>query len=262
ASGWVVHLLGPAGLRVDSAVDQVSDCLHRLFSLPVIVSCGKSVKLADGVADRIDDVINLFPFHDEGHTQLNGVAAIAYVKAFLPALHGNFIRTARRLTGVAFNLQSASHSIIADIRNVTTALEPVQCILEYRAHFLDPINQAVILQDIQGSQCCGAGYRVAGVRITVGQFDRIFRAALLHEGLIDLTLHNHCTHRHSTVGELFGNVHHVRGNPELFSASIGAYSSKTGYDLVKYQQTLMLIADLPQTMQITYRRRQYTRSAR
>src|SRR5690606_29554832 len=143
----VENVLGAAGLRIDGAVDQVSDRLHRLFSLPVLLAV--SVKFVDGVANGIDDIVDLFTLDDERHAQLDGVAAVAYIEAFFPALHGNLDGAPRWLPGVVSYLQRASHPVITDIRDVAGAFATMQGIFKDRAHLPHPINQPVTLQDIQ-----------------------------------------------------------------------------------------------------------------
>jgi len=59
----------------------------------------QSVGFLQSIAKGLNQTVDLVFFDDEGWSELNRVAAIAHIKAFLPAFHGNVIRSFGRLAG-------------------------------------------------------------------------------------------------------------------------------------------------------------------
>src|SRR5690554_6973937 len=111
-----------------------------------------SSQLADGVAQDIDDPINLLILNDKGQAELNGVAAVANIETLLPALHGNFEGAASWLTGIGLDGQRPGEAVVANIADIARALEAVQRHLEERAHLLDALDEFLLLQNIQRGQ--------------------------------------------------------------------------------------------------------------
>src|SRR3989475_7001538 len=58
-----------------------------------------SVRFRQGIAQGADQPLDLGLLADEGRRDLDGVAAVAHVKALVPALHGDLVGTAGRLAG-------------------------------------------------------------------------------------------------------------------------------------------------------------------
>ncbi len=93
------------------------------------------------------------------------------------------------------------------------------------------------------------------------ELDRVLRGILLHEGVVDLAGCNHRPHWNGTVGDLLGKVHDVRGDAKVLGAGPAAEATKTGDDLVKNQQNVMLVANFAQTLQVALGRYDGTRRA-
>ena len=76
------------------------------------------------------------------------------------------------------------------------------------------------------------------------EFNRVFRRRLIHERVINLAARNHGPHRDRAVGDLLGDTHQVRGHTEAVSTKHRACATKPGDHFIKYQQDIVLVADL------------------
>lgn len=91
----------------------------------------------------------------------------------------------------------------------------------------------------------------------MGNLHHVIGAAVVHEGLVDVALDDHGTHRHRTIGDLLGDVEDVRRDPEFLGAAHGAHASEAGDDLIEDQQDVVLVAYLAQALEIAHWRRQH-----
>ena len=72
----------------------------------------------------------------------------------------------------------------------------------------------MMLKDIQCGESGGTGHRVSTVGISVGQLDHVFRLIHVHQTIVNLARGQHGAHGDGAIGQPFGDIHHVRFNPE------------------------------------------------
>ena len=70
----------------------------------------------------------------------------------------------------------------------------------------------------------------------------------VHEGVVDLALHEHRAHRDDAVGDALGGGHDVGRDAEIVGGERRAEAAEAGDDLVEDQQDAVLVADLAQLL--------------
>ncbi|RMM87034.1 ATP-dependent Clp protease ATP-binding subunit [Pseudomonas savastanoi pv. glycinea] len=115
------------------------------------------------------------------------------------------------------------------------------------------LYQVFTLQQLQRREPGSARHRMCRIGIAVGEFDGVFRRWLIHEGLIDLAAGDHCAHGDRAIGDLLGDTHQVRRDTETVRTKHRACTAEAGNDFVEYQQDIVLITNLAQTLEIALR---------
>ena len=79
------------------------------------------------------------------------------------------------------------------------ALQAEERVLPVLRHLRRAGEQALALVDVERGEARRGGGRVPRIGVAVEELDQVLGA--VHEGLVDLLLHEHRAHRHDAVGE-------------------------------------------------------------
>ena len=82
----------------------------------------------------------------------------------------------------------------------------------------------------------------------MGKLQRIVRAAMGHEGVVDFGGRHDRAHRYRAVGDLLREIEDIGAHPKRLRTRIGAAAAQTGDHLVKNQQNVVGIAELAQPL--------------
>ncbi len=134
----------------------------------------------------------------------------------------------------------------------------MQNLLEMWRDFGHALHQVFLLQQIQCRQARRARHRMRRIGIAVRKLHRVLRRRLVHESLVDLAAGNDRPHRNRTVGDLLGDAHQVGRHAETVSTEHRTRAAETGNHFVEYQQDIVLVANLPQALEVALRRNQHT----
>ena len=73
-----------------------------------------------------------------------------------------------------------------------------------------------------------------------------------HERVVYLRRRHDGSHRDGTIRDLFGEIENIGCDAKRFSSGVSTTATESCDHLVKNQQDVVLIAQLPQALQITY----------
>ena len=121
------------------------------------------------------------------------------------------------------------------------------------------VEQALLLVGVEGGEAGGSRHRIAGIGVAVGELDEMLGA--VHEGVVDLLLHEDRAHRDGAVGDALGGEHDIRRDAEIVDGEGRAEAAEAGDDLVEDQQDAVLVADLAQLLEIALGRDQHAGGA-
>ncbi|MNT12516.1 hypothetical protein D3C72_1474460 [compost metagenome] len=137
---------------------------------------------------------------------------------------------------------------VADVDHVRQALQAVRRVFPVVPQFAAALEKAVALADFQRRQACRAGHRMPGIGVSVRELDGAFRA--LHEGIVDVLLHQRRAHRDGAVRQALGAGDDVRLDAEVRRGKRAIDAAEGADHFIEYQQDAVRVADLAQLLQV------------
>ena len=121
------------------------------------------------------------------------------------------------------------------------------------------VEQPLLLIGVERGDAGGGRHRIAGIGVAVGELDEVLGA--VHEGVVDLLLHEDRAHRDGAVGDALGGQHDIRHDAEMIDGEGRAEAAEAGDDLVEDEQDAVLVADRAQLLEIALGRHQHAGGA-
>ena len=173
---------------------------------------------------------------------------------------GRLVAAQASLAGDRCEIDAGEQADGADVLHVGLALQAHHGIGKHRLELGRPLEQALVLVDVERGEAGGGGQRMARVGVAVEQLHQVLGAG--HEGVVDLLGRHHARHRHGGVGHTLGKGDHVGGGAVALGSEGVAEAAETGDDLIEDQQDAVLGGDLAQPLQVALGRRQDARGSR
>jgi len=119
---------------------------------------------------------------------------------------------------------------------------------KHRLERAGPVEQALVAIKVERGVGGGDAERMAGIGEAVGKLGYMIGA--LHEGIMDLSAHQHATKGRGAVGHALGEADHVGHDLVALGGKRVAEPAEAGDDLIEDQQDAVGAGDLAQALKI------------
>src|SRR5258706_5829246 len=129
------------------------------------------------------------------------------------AVEENVVSALRGFVRAWLEFDPSDKTKVADIDDVRAAAQRMHRVLPKRQKRRRALEQAFAMIDVQGGHSSRTRHGMAGIRVTVEQFDNVLEA--LHHHVVNAALRKHRAHRDGAIGDALRHRHKVWGYAEI-----------------------------------------------